>query len=277
MVWNPSGWTERRWSPPTTCPLRTLPAIARQPAPLEGGPGFGPGRRPAGWIWGHSARPGTRLTAEGVRRQSGVRSKAAPAVGVQAAPSLAAPPAVWHPSGRPIDGGACRPPRAQQAYILLDAGELNAAHALVEAGQQHAGTRVSPVLRAWLHAAEGEVLAALGERDGSLRALDAATHTLPANAQDDALPYLMLDAGHLARWRGHCLARLGDGGAIDDLTNALAVMGEDQDGLLAHTPKDPQGLLALGDLLEIRDAGFSAHRDAEPGGVHDHRQCTQPP
>jgi hypothetical protein len=137
---------------------------------------------------------------------------------------------VWHPSGRPIDGGACRPPRAQQAYILLDAGELNAAHALVEAGQQHAGTRVSPVLRAWLHAAEGEVLAALGERDGSLRALDAATHTLPANAQDDALPYLMLDAGHLARWRGHCLARLGDGGAIDDLTNALAVMGEGQYG-----------------------------------------------
>lgn len=120
--------------------------------------------------------------------------------------------------------------RAQQAYILLDAGELDAAHALVEAGQHHAGTRVSPVLRAWLHAAKGEVLAALGERDGALRALDAATDTLPANAQDDALPYLMLDAGHLARWRGHCLARLGDDGAIDDLARALDVMGEGQYG-----------------------------------------------
>lgn len=120
--------------------------------------------------------------------------------------------------------------RAQQAYILLDAGELDAAHALVEAGQHHAGTRVSPVLRTWLHAAEGEVLAALGERDGALRALDAATDTLPANAQDDALPYLMLDASHLARWRGHCLARLGDGGAIDDLASALDVMGEGQYG-----------------------------------------------
>ncbi len=158
--------------------------------------------------------------------------------------SLVGRPSTW--AGRPTPGAstssrsrrdaksgqaaALAYAQAQQAYILLDAGELDAAHALVQAGQRHAGTRVSPVLRAWLHAAEGETLAALGQRDAALRALDAAAATLPENAEDDALPYLMLDADHLARWRGHCLARLGDHGAIDDLTSALDAMGEGQYG-----------------------------------------------
>lgn len=155
--------------------------------------------------------------------------------------------------------------RAQQAYILLDAGELDAALTLVQAGQQHAGARVSPVLRAWLHAAEGEVLAALGKRDAVLRALDAATDTLPANAQDDRLPYLMLDAGHLARWRGHCLARLGDGGAIDDLTSALDTMGEGRYGRAEVSLRVDLALAfnARGDTHESR---AHARRAAELAG-----------
>ncbi|MBN9100089.1 MAG: hypothetical protein J0I49_18545 [Pseudonocardia sp.] len=144
--------------------------------------------------------------------------------------------------------------RAQQAYILLDAGELEPALALVKSGQTHAGRRVSPVLRAWLHAAEGEALAALGRRDAALRALDAATTALPDNAQDDALPYLMLDAGHLARWRGHCLARLGDGDAIDDLTSALGSMGEGRYGRAEVSLRVDLALAfhARGDVTESR-------------------------
>lgn len=138
--------------------------------------------------------------------------------------------AAGHESG---DTSALAYAQTQQAYILVDAGQLDAAHELVRAGRHHAGRRVSPVLRAWLHAAEGEVLAASGQRDAALRALDAAADVLPANAEDDALPYLMLSAGHLTRWRGHCLARLGDGDAIDDLTSALASMGDAQHGRAA--------------------------------------------
>lgn len=155
--------------------------------------------------------------------------------------------------------------RAQQAYILLDAGELDAAHTLIRAGQHHAGRQVSPVLRAWLHAAEGEVLAALGQRDAALRALDAATAALPDNAEDDALPYLMLDAGHLNRWRGHCLARLGDGSAIDDLTSALGAMGEGQYGR-AEVSLRVDLALAFHARGDTRESHLHARRAAELAG-----------
>src|SRR5690606_15110886 len=52
-------------------------------------------------------------------------------------------------------------------------------------------------------------------------ALDKAAQALPANPVDETLPFIFLDDVHLARWRGHCLARLGAAEAVDDLTNAL--------------------------------------------------------
>jgi hypothetical protein len=119
--------------------------------------------------------------------------------------------------------------QAQQAYILLDANRATDAHNLIKAGQKVAGSKVPPALRAWLKAAEGETLAAVGDRAAALRALDAAADALPDHS-DGELPYVMLDAGHLARWRGHCLARLGDGAAIDNLESALEMMGEGQYG-----------------------------------------------
>jgi tetratricopeptide (TPR) repeat protein len=120
--------------------------------------------------------------------------------------------------------------RAQQAYVLLDAGRTADAHAVITAARAQGGTAIPPVLRAWLLSAEGETLAALGQRDAALRVLDAATDAVPTQPRDDALPYVMLDASHVARWRGHCLARLGDEGAIDDLLSALDAMGEGQYG-----------------------------------------------
>ncbi|GAA4886376.1 hypothetical protein ACFQ34_21565 [Pseudonocardia benzenivorans] len=119
--------------------------------------------------------------------------------------------------------------RAQQAYVLLDSGQPADAHMLIAAARERVDGPVPPGLRAWLHAAEGEALAALGQRGAALRALDLADAALP-DQLDDTLPYVMLDAGHLARWRGNCAARLGETSAIDDLTAALGAMGEGKYG-----------------------------------------------
>lgn len=119
--------------------------------------------------------------------------------------------------------------RAQQGFVLLDAGEAADALALIRSTREQAGTAVSAMLRAWLHAAEGEVLANLGDRDSALRVLDAAADELPS-ADEEGLPFVMLNASHLARWRGHCLARLGETSAITELTAALDAMGEGQYG-----------------------------------------------
>lgn len=45
-----------------------------------------------------------------------------------------------------------------------------------------------------------------------------------ANSADDSdpeLPFLALNSTYLARWRGHCLARLGADEAVNDLNSAL--------------------------------------------------------
>ncbi|GAA0509580.1 hypothetical protein [Saccharopolyspora thermophila] len=111
---------------------------------------------------------------------------------------------------------------AQQAYALLDAGRASDAVELIQyAHTPETARRVPPRLRAWLAAAEAEFLAAVGNRDRALKMLDQAAEALPDGDIDPELPYLMLNATHLARWRGHCLARLGANEAIDDLTTAL--------------------------------------------------------
>lgn len=131
-------------------------------------------------------------------------------------------------SGRPAGLAYAR---AQQAYVLLDIDRAADAQGLMHQARKEAGSAVPPVLRAWLHAAEGEALAAAGKRDGALRALDAAADYLAAGDESEKLlPFVMLDAGHLARWRGHCLARLGEAEAIENLMSGLAAMGEGQYG-----------------------------------------------
>jgi len=155
--------------------------------------------------------------------------------------------------------------RAQQAYVLLDAGHAEDAHAVIHRAHREAGTKVPGVLRAWMHAAEGEALAAAGSRDGALRALDAAAQDLDDSGNDTSLPYLMLGAGHLARWRGHCLARLGEEQAIEDLTSALDVMGVGQYGRAEAGLRVDLALAfrARGDVTESR---HNARRAAEVAG-----------
>lgn len=154
---------------------------------------------------------------------------------------------------------------AEQAYVLLDAGHAAEALQMVQYARDREPRRLPPVLRAWLLAAEGEVCAALGDRSGALRALDGAAKSLPSQPADPDLPFLMLNVTHLARWRGHCLARLGEGAAIDDLTAALDAMGEGRYGR-AEAGLRVDLALAYRVRGDIRSAQQHAQRAADLAG-----------
>ncbi len=110
---------------------------------------------------------------------------------------------------------------AEQAVVLADVGRPDEGAAMSEHART-IGREGSALLRAWLAAAHGEALAAAGRRTDSLRAFDRAAETLPLDCTPvpDG-PYMALDAVHLARWRGHTLARVGDPAAVPVLLGAL--------------------------------------------------------
>jgi tetratricopeptide (TPR) repeat protein len=116
---------------------------------------------------------------------------------------------------------------AQQAFILIDLGEITGAVELLTSARAVAEHTAPSLLRAWLAAAHGEGLAAAGRRDDALRAFDTADALVPLDPVDPALPFLFLADAHLDRWRGHTLARLGEPEAIDQLTHALPRMPAD--------------------------------------------------
>lgn len=115
---------------------------------------------------------------------------------------------------------------AEQTYVLLDSDQGEEALELLRYAHRQSPGQLPHLLRAWLFAAEGEVRAVLGDRTGALEALDRAARYLPTDPADPALPFLMLDETHLARWRGHCLARLGADEAVHFLHTALDGMKE---------------------------------------------------
>ena len=160
--------------------------------------------------------------------------------------------------------------RAQQGFVLLDAGRVADAHALIRSARERLDAPVSRELRAWLHAAEGEALAALGDRDAALHALDSAAAELP-DRPEGSLPYLMLDQGNLARWRGHCLARLGETSAIEDLSDALDVIAGDRRGSAEASVRAEIGLrvdlaIALRARGEVTESQGQAARASELAG-----------
>ncbi len=110
---------------------------------------------------------------------------------------------------------------AEQTYVLLDTDRSDEALAALRAAHDGGEKSLPALLRSWLWAVEGEVRAALGQERESQRTLERAFLVLPQQPNDPSLPFLMLDHTHLLRWRGHCLARLGRGEAIEDLTRAL--------------------------------------------------------
>lgn len=115
---------------------------------------------------------------------------------------------------------------AQQAVILLDMGEPVLAVELLEFARYVAENRAPSLLQTWLAAAHGEGLAAAGRRDDSRRAFDEAQNLMPSNPIDPEMPFLWLNEGHLARWRGSAMLRLGDQDAI----NQLEAAARDLDG-----------------------------------------------
>ena len=112
---------------------------------------------------------------------------------------------------------------AEQAYVLLDLGDEEQATELVQHACRQSAGAVPALMETWLIAASAEMATASRDADAAHRHLDQAADLLPAEP-DDLLPYLVLSETHLARWRGNCLARLGDEDAIDELDKGLAAV-----------------------------------------------------
>jgi hypothetical protein len=113
---------------------------------------------------------------------------------------------------------------AQQAYVLIEIGQIEDARALAEYAIVVSGQGVPPVLASWLSAVAGELAAVDGDATASHAHFDRAARLLPTDAADPAAPYIMLDEFHLARWQGTAAARLGDSDAINALEYALSGM-----------------------------------------------------
>ncbi|MEW1545301.1 hypothetical protein [Streptomyces tsukubensis] len=113
---------------------------------------------------------------------------------------------------------------AQQAYVLLDLDQPAHALELMQSAHSTVRQKLPGLMRTWLHAAEAEAQAAVGNAAACLAAFDAADAALPNDPNDPDMPFLFLAGPHLARWRGNCLARLGLSEAIEDLTRALNTM-----------------------------------------------------
>ncbi|WP_255283763.1 hypothetical protein [Saccharomonospora azurea] len=110
---------------------------------------------------------------------------------------------------------------AEQAFVLIDMGETREAAELLAHIRSNARRHVPRILMAWLAAACGEAYAAENRRGAALRAFDEADAFLNSQPQESPCPYVALDTVHLARWRGHALARLGAIEAIAVLKDAL--------------------------------------------------------
>jgi hypothetical protein len=162
---------------------------------------------------------------------------------------------------------------AEQAFVLIDAGATRDAVNLLDNARRRADTTTSRILQAWLAAAHGEALAAHGGRTASLRAFDQSAELLPDDPSDER-PYVALDAVHLARWRGHALARFGDPDATAVLTDALNHL--DPSFIRAETALRVDlatALVATGDRYEARTHANHADRlAAQIGSARQRRR-----
>ncbi|GAA2787569.1 hypothetical protein [Crossiella cryophila] len=111
---------------------------------------------------------------------------------------------------------------AEQAFVLIEVNETASAVEVLHTTERRAQRATGRLLRSWLAAAHGEALAADGQRSASLRAFDRAATLLPTDSSTVDGPYVVLDPVHLARWRGHALARIGEPEAVDVLSSALS-------------------------------------------------------
>lgn len=113
----------------------------------------------------------------------------------------------------------------EQAYVLADAGRLDLAIQLVDEALKVIGN-IPVRLTAWLLSAQAELHALNGDTDDCQHLIDRAARILPADnvLRDPDMPSIFLTEAHLARWRGHSLALLGDTQAVSDLYAAFDAM-----------------------------------------------------
>ncbi|MFG1618098.1 XRE family transcriptional regulator [Nonomuraea wenchangensis] len=112
----------------------------------------------------------------------------------------------------------------EQAYVLMELGRPAEATELLQHVHQQHRHHVPARLRTWLSAAEAEAAAILGDEATCRAALDQAVALLPEGDGDSDMPYLSINAHHVARWRGNCLVRFGDPDTAEDLRSSLAGM-----------------------------------------------------
>jgi hypothetical protein len=158
---------------------------------------------------------------------------------------------------------------AEQAFVLIDAGATGDAVDLLSHARRRADTTAPRILRSWLAAAHGDPTA-------SLHAFDHATQLLPEDPSDER-PYVALDTIHLARWRGHALARFGHPDATAILTSALNRL--DSSFVRAETALRVDlatALTATGELDEARTHTDHAIRlAAQVGSARQRRRVTR--
>ncbi|MCX5225831.1 XRE family transcriptional regulator [Streptomyces sp. NBC_00233] len=165
----------------------------------------------------------------------------------------------------------------EQAYVLADAGRPQLAVELVRDAQRTQPERQSPRLRAWLAAAEAELCAAAGpEMESSAHsALERAIKLLPNDGEvrDADMLSIFLNTGHLARWRGNVLAKLGDASAMEELYVSLDSADESfvraNSGLYCDLA---QAHLARGELDDARSHLQQARLLANRTGSVRHRR-----
>lgn len=165
---------------------------------------------------------------------------------------------------------------AEQAFVMIDMGNAVDAARLLESVRAESRGKVPELLSAWLAAAHGEALAASGRYTASMQAFDFAEQGSAAAGDPDG-PYVVLDATHAARWRGHALARLGDPGAVPVLTGALDRLNPSftraETGLRVDLAC---ALVAAGELDEARRQAVTAARLADTiGSTRQHRRIRQ--
>ena len=113
----------------------------------------------------------------------------------------------------------------EQAYVLSDAGQYGLA---LEVLERAIAVRADTPRRltAWLLSARAELYALSGDAPACRRSLDEAAKMNPGDGmlRDPDMPSIFLTENHLARWRGHSLALIGDEDAVSDLYAALSEM-----------------------------------------------------
>lgn len=163
----------------------------------------------------------------------------------------------------------------EQAYVLIDAGRADLAVELVGEAL-NSSQSIPPRLHAWLLGAQAEMLALNGNPEACKKSLDTAMRILPDDGvlRDPDMPSIFLTDAHLARWRGHALALVGDGQAVADLHTALDAMDSTftraKAGLLCDLAQAHLARGEFGDAArQLREARLLANRT---GSVRHLRQ-----